>query len=84
MFVRRSARNLDTLTVRNDLVDKFQYVNILRLLVKPGTPEQRNAGTRNSGTPEQHYSGTRNTGTLKIFNLLKIRKKSPGGVKLLE
>ena len=56
-----------------------------RLLVKPGTPEQRNAGTRNSETPEQHYSGTRNTGTLKIFDLLKIRKKSPGGgVKLLE
>ena len=50
----------------------------IRLLVKPGTPEQRNSGTRNSGTPEQHYSRTRNTGTLKIFNLLKIRRKVPG------
>ena len=43
----------------------------LRLLVKPGTPEH--------GTPEQHHSGTRNTGTLKILNLLKIRKKNTGG-----
>jgi hypothetical protein len=51
-----------------------------RLLVKPGTPEQRNTGTRNTGTPEQHHSGTRNTGTLKILNFLKIRKKLPGGV----
>ena len=49
------------------------------LLVKPGTPEQRNTGTRNTGTPEQHHSGTRNTGTLKILNLLKIRKKITGG-----
>ena len=49
------------------------------LLVKPGTPEQRNTGTRNTGTPEQHHSGTRNTGTLKILNLLKIRKKNTGG-----
>ena len=48
------------------------------LLVKPGTPEQRNTGTRNTGTPEQH-SGTRNTGTLKILNLLKIQKKNTGG-----
>ena len=51
-----------------------------RLLVKPGTPEQRNTGTRNTGTPEQHHSGTRNTGTLKILNLLKIREKNTGGV----
>jgi hypothetical protein len=51
----------------------------VRLLVKPGTPEQRNTGTPNTGTPEQHHSGTRNTGTLKILNLLKIRKKNPGG-----
>ena len=51
----------------------------LWLLVKPGTPEQRNTGTRNTGTPEQHHSGTRNTGTLKILNLLKIRKKNTGG-----
>ena len=50
-----------------------------RLLVKPGTPEQRNTGTRNTGTPEQHHSGTRNTGTLKIPNLLKFRKKNTGG-----
>ena len=58
-----------------------------RLLVKPGTPEQRNngtpeqrnTGTRNTGTPEQHHSGTRNTGTLKILNLFKIRKKNTGG-----
>ena len=49
------------------------------LLVKPGTPEHRNTGTRNTGTPEQHHSGTRNTGTLKILNLLKIRKKNTGG-----
>jgi hypothetical protein len=49
------------------------------LLVKPGTPEQRNTGTRNTGTPEQHHSGTRNTGTLKILNLLKIRGKNTGG-----
>ena len=49
-----------------------------RLLVKPGTPEQRN-----TGTPEQHHSGTQNTETLKILNLLKIRKKIPGGVKVL-
>jgi hypothetical protein len=55
-----------------------------RLLVKPGTPEQRNNGTPEHGTPEQHHSGTRNTGTLKILNLLKIRKKITGGcVKLL-
>ena len=46
------------------------------LLVKPGTPEQRNTGTRNTGTPEQHHSGTRNTGTLKILNFLKIRNTS--------
>jgi hypothetical protein len=51
-----------------------------RLLVKPGTPEQRNTGTRNIGTPEQHHSGTRNTGTLKILNLLKIRRKKYRGV----
>ena len=45
----------------------------------------RNTGTRNTehGTPEQHHSGTRNTGTLKILNLLKNRKKIPGGVKVL-
>ena len=54
-----------------------------RLLVKPGTPEQRNTGTRNTGTPEQHHSGTRNTGTLKILNLLKIRKKNTGGCESL-
>jgi hypothetical protein len=53
------------------------------LLVKAGTPEQRNTGTRNTGTPEQRHSGTRNTGTLKILNLLKNRKKIPGGVKVL-
>ena len=47
---------------------------MLGLLVKPGTPEQRKAGTS-----EQCYSGTRNTGTLKILNLLKIRKKCPRG-----
>ena len=41
-----------------------------RLLVKPGTPEQ-------------HQSGTRNTGTLKILNLLKTREKNTGGVELL-
>ena len=34
--------------------------------------------TRNNGTPEQHHSETRNTGTLKILNLLKIRKKITG------
>ena len=34
--------------------------------------------TRNTGTTEQHHSGTRNTGTLKILNLLKIRKKNTG------
>jgi hypothetical protein len=51
---------------------------IVGVLVKPGTPEQRNTGTRNTGTPEQHHSGTRNTGTLKILNLLKIRKKNTG------
>jgi hypothetical protein len=45
-----------------------------RLLVKPGTPEQRN-----TGTPEQHHSGTRNTGTLKILNLLKFREKKYRG-----
>ena len=50
-----------------------------RLLVKPGTPEQRN-----TGTPEQHHSGTRNTGTLKILNLFKnSQKKYRGGVKVL-
>ena len=53
--------------------------NAQRLLVKPGTPEQRNTGTRNTRTPEQHHSGTRNTGTLKILNLLKIREKNTGG-----
>ena len=57
-------------------IDLYAYI---RLLVKPGTPEQRNTGTRNTGTPEQHHSGTRNTGTLKILNLLKIRKKNTGG-----
>ena len=41
------------------------------LLVKPGTPEH--------GSPEQHHSGKRNTGAPKILNLLKIRKKLPGG-----
>ena len=51
---------------------------LIGLLVKPGTPEQRNTGTRNTGTPEQHHSGTRNTGTLKILNLLKIREKNTG------
>ena len=51
----------------------------MRLLVKPGTPEQRNTGTRNTGTPEQHHSGTWNTGTLNILNLLKIRGKNTGG-----
>ena len=39
----------------------------------------RNTGTRKTGTPEQHHSGTRNTGTLKILNLLNIRKKNTGG-----
>ena len=39
----------------------------------------RNTGTPEHGTPEQHHSGTRNTGTLKILNLLKIRKKNTGG-----
>jgi hypothetical protein len=39
------------------------------LLVKPGTPEQRNTGT----------ASFRNTGTLKILNLLKIREKNTGG-----
>jgi hypothetical protein len=34
------------------------------------------------GTPEQHHSGTRNTRTLKILNLLKIKKKNTGGVEL--
>jgi hypothetical protein len=43
----------------------------------------RNTGTTEHGTPEQHHSGTRNTGTLKILNLLKIRKKIPGCVKIL-
>ena len=68
----------------------FVQALLSRLLVKPGTPEQRNTGTtehrnngtpeqRNTGTPEQHHSGTRNTGTLKILNLLKIRKKNTGG-----
>jgi hypothetical protein len=45
------------------------------LLVKPGTPEH--------GSPEQHHSGKRNTGAPKILNLLKIRKKLPGGGGLL-
>ena len=52
------------------------------MILTKAISKTRNTGTaerRNSGTPEQHYSGTRNTGTLKIFNLLKIRKKSPGG-----
>ena len=40
------------------------------LLVKPGTPEQL-------------QSGTRNTGTLKILNLLRFEKKNTGGVELL-
>ena len=69
-----------------DFSDKNKFVIGIwaGLLVKPGTPEQRNTGTRNTGTPEQHHSGTRNTGTLKILNLLKIReKKIPGGVKVL-
>jgi hypothetical protein len=49
-----------------------------RLLVNQ---EHRNNGTPEQGTPEQHHSGTRNTGTLKILNLLKIRReKIPGGV----
>jgi hypothetical protein len=50
------------------------------LLVKPGTPEQRNNGTPEHGTPEQHryHSGTRNTGTLKILNLSKIRGGNTG------
>jgi hypothetical protein len=39
----------------------------------------RNTGTTEHGTPEQHHSGTRNTGTLKILNLLKIRKNNTGG-----
>ena len=34
------------------------------------------------GTPEQHQSGTRNTGTLKIHNLLKIREKNTGGCRI--
>ena len=58
-------------------------MTVIRLLVKPGTPEQRNNGKPEHGTPEQHHSGTRNTGTLKILNLLKIRKKNTGGVKVL-
>ena len=58
---------------------KEGFTSFERLSVKPGTPEQRNTGTRNTGTPEQHHSGTRNTGTLKILNLLKIRKKNTGG-----
>ena len=61
------------------LLCSILWHNAQRLLVKPGTPEQRNTGTRNTGTPEQHHSGTRNTGTLKIINLLKIRKKNTGG-----
>jgi hypothetical protein len=54
------------------------YALAVWLLVKPGTPEQRN-----TGTPEQHHSGTRNTGTLKILNLLKIRKKNTGGCETI-
>jgi hypothetical protein len=41
------------------------------LLVKPGTPEQRNTEHRNSIIPEHR--------TLKILNLLKIRGGNTGG-----
>ena len=61
------------------LIDSQASIVKYRLLVKPGTPEHRNTGTPEHGTPEQHHSGTRNTGTLKILNLLKIRKKNTGG-----
>ena len=59
--------------------NNYDFYTIDWRLVKPGTPEQRNTGIRNSGTPEQHHSGTRNTGTLKLLNLLKIRKKKYRG-----
>ena len=52
------------------LPDLFQVAGcVLWLLVKPGTPEQ-------------HQSGTRNTGTLKIRNLLKTREKNTGGRRI--
>jgi hypothetical protein len=66
---------------QNELVRMYNslvvpYFTYCWLLVKPGTPEQRNTGTRNT---EQHNSGTRNTETLKILNLLKIGKKKYRG-----
>ena len=47
---------------------RFRYKKAVsgRLLVKPGTPEQLQYGTRN-------------TGTLKILNLLRFEKKNTGG-----
>ena len=43
-----------------------RFENKQRLLVKPGTPEHRNTGTRNTGTPEHQKTEHRNTGTLKL------------------
>ena len=61
-------------------MNKFNTISLVFKIYRQNRAisKTRNTGTTEHGTPEQHHSGIWNTGTLKILNLLKIRKKNTG------